>query len=49
MYARHRVCRVDHRGGPHDAEQDVMLEDYLAAARRGELYGGNAVSFLTSF
>lgn len=49
MYARHRVYRVDHRGGPFDAEQDVMLGDYLAAARRGELYGGNAVSFLTSF
>jgi fatty acid desaturase len=49
MYARHRVARVDHRGGPFDAAQEAMQADYLAAARRGELYGGNAVSFLTSF
>ncbi len=49
MYARHRVHRVDHRGGPYDDVQDVTQADYLAAGRRGELYGGNAVSFLTSF
>ncbi len=49
MYARHRVCRVDHQGGPYDDVQDVARDDYLAAGRRGELYGGNAVSFLTSF
>ena len=49
MYARHRVCRVDHQGGPWDERQGVTQDDYLAAGRRGELYGGNAVSFLTSF
>lgn len=49
MYARHRVYRVNHQGGPYDEVQDAMLDDYLAAGRRGELYGGNAVSFLTSF
>jgi fatty acid desaturase len=49
MYFRHRVYRVRHRGGPYDAEQGVMLEEYLAHARQGRLYGGNAVSFLTSF
>ena len=49
MYARHRVFRVRHTGGPFDEAQDVEMTDYLAAARRGELYGGNAVSFLTPF
>ncbi len=49
MYARHRVCRVDHHGGPFDDVQSVEMDGYLAAARRGQLYGGNAVSFLTPF
>lgn len=49
MYARHRVVRVTHVGGPYDDEQDVWLDEYLAAGRAGRLYGGNAVSFLTSF
>jgi fatty acid desaturase len=49
MYHQHRVCRVRHIGGPYDDEQSVVLEAYLEAARRGHLYGGNAVSFLTSF
>lgn len=49
MYARHRVYRVTHTGGPFDEAQHVMQADYLQAARGGRLYGGNAVSFLTSF
>jgi fatty acid desaturase len=49
MYARHRVYRVDHIGGPFDEEQGHTQDDYLAAGRRGVLYGGNAVSFLTPF
>jgi fatty acid desaturase len=49
MYFVHRVHRVTHQGGPYDQEQEVMQADYLHSARRGHLYGGNAVSFLTSF
>lgn len=49
MYARFRVHRVTHQGGPYDTEQDVWQADYLEAARAGRLYGGNAVSFLTPF
>jgi len=49
MYARFRECRVTHTGGPYDREQGVWRDEYLAAARAGRLYGGNAVSFLTSF
>ncbi|NRB71931.1 MAG: fatty acid desaturase [Xanthomonadales bacterium] len=49
MYARHRVYRVDHRGGPFDDLQDLQQHAYLEAGRRGQLYGGNAVSFLTPF
>ena len=49
MYHYHRVYRVQHTGGPYDDMQDVASEAYLEAGRRGYLYGGNAVSFLTSF
>ena len=49
IYHKHRVHRVTHHGGPYDNEQDVMQEAYLNAARSGHTYGGNAVSFLTSF
>lgn len=49
IYHRHRVYRVDHRGGPYDDAQGVMQQDYLAAAQAGRLYGGNAASFLFPF
>jgi len=49
MYWAFRVYRVDHSGGPHDELQDVREDDYLQAGRSSLLYGGNAVSFLTSF
>lgn len=49
MYWRYRVFRVTHSGGPHDEVQDAREKDYLAGCQRGEMYGGNAVSFLTSF
>jgi len=49
MYHRFRVCRVMHEGGPYDAEQDLMGKDYLQACKDMRNYGGNAVSFLTSF
>lgn len=46
IYHRHRVFRVMHRGGPWDDRQGVMQAEYLAEARAGHLYGGNAASFL---
>ncbi len=49
MYHRYRVCRVMHEGGPFDDELDKMGADYLAACQQARNYGGNAVSFLTSF
>ena len=36
-------------GGNHVYVQGLMQEAYLETARRGRQYGGNAVSFLTSF
>jgi fatty acid desaturase len=49
IYHRHRVYRVAHRSGPYLEQQGYTGEDYFQAGRRGELYGGNAVSFLVSF
>lgn len=49
MYHRFRVCRVMHEGGPYDEQQSAMGQDYLEACRAVRNYGGNAVSFLTSF
>jgi len=49
MYHRFRVQRVMHEGGPYDAEQNAMGPDYLQACKDVRNYGGNAVSFLTSF
>lgn len=49
MYHRFRVQRVMHEGGPFDAEQSAMGPDYLKACQEARNYGGNAVSFLTSF
>ncbi len=49
MYHRYRVCRVLHEGGPLDDELGVMGADYLRACQQARNYGGNAVSFLTSF
>jgi len=49
MYHRFRVQRVLHEGGPYDDEQNAMGEDYLQACKNVRNYGGNAVSFLTSF
>jgi hypothetical protein len=49
MYHRFRVFRVMHEGGPFDDEQGVMGADYKRACTEVRSYGGNAVSFLTSF
>ena len=49
MYHRFRVQRVLHEGGPFDDEQNAMGSDYLQACKDMRNYGGNAVSFLTSF
>jgi len=49
MYHRFRVQRVMHEGGPFDGEQNAMGPDYLQACKAARNYGGNAVSFLTSF
>jgi fatty acid desaturase len=49
MYHRYRVYRVMHEGGPLDDELGVMGADYLRACQQARNYGGNAVSFLTSF
>ena len=49
MYHRYRVQRVMHEGGPYDDEQNAMGKDYLQACKDVRNYGGNAVSFLTSF
>lgn len=48
IYHRHRVYRVSNEGGPFDKQQSLTEQDYLQAGRRGELYGGNAVSFLVA-
>jgi fatty acid desaturase len=49
MYHRYRVQRVLHRGGEWDDLPTPWEEEYLARARAGKMYGGNAVSFLNSF
>jgi len=49
MYHRFRVQRVMHEGGPYDDQQNAMGPDYLQACKEARNYGGNAVSFLTSF
>jgi fatty acid desaturase len=49
MYHRFRVYRVMHEGGPLDDQQSAMGADYLQACKEVRNYGGNAVSFLTSF
>lgn len=49
MYHRFRVARVMHEGGPYDDEQNAMGKEYLQACKEVRNYGGNAVSFLTSF
>jgi omega-6 fatty acid desaturase (delta-12 desaturase) len=49
IFHKYRVCRVLHEGGDLDGRPSLMQEDYLQAVRAGEVYGGNAVSFLVSF
>jgi fatty acid desaturase len=49
MYHRYRVQRVTHSGGPLDDLPEPWGEEYLRRARAGQIYGGNAVSFLNSF
>ncbi|MEJ8569124.1 fatty acid desaturase family protein [Elongatibacter sediminis] len=49
MYHRFRVCRILHEGGPLDDLQGATGSDYLRACRQARNYGGNGVSFLTSF
>jgi fatty acid desaturase len=49
MYHRYRVHRILHEGGPYDDQQNAMGADYLQACKEARNYGGNGVSFLTSF
>jgi fatty acid desaturase len=49
IYHRYRVVRVTHSGGDLDERAELMGDEYLRACRAGKMYGGNAVSFLTSF
>ena len=49
IYHKYRVQRVTHSGGDLDDLPEPMEEEYLKRARAGQIYGGNAVSFLTSF
>lgn len=49
MYHRYRVARILHEGGPYDDRQTSMGVDYLQACKDARNYGGNGVSFLTSF
>ena len=48
-YHRYRVFRVTQSGGPLDDLPEAWQEEYLQRARAGQIYGGNAVSFLNSF
>lgn len=49
IYHRYRVPRVTHSGGELDGLPEPREEAYLQRARAGQLYGGNAASFLNSF
>ena len=49
MYHKYRSVRVDDEGGDLSHLQDPTENEYLSRAREGQLYGGNAVSFLTPF
>ncbi len=49
IYHKYRVQRVTQSGGELDELPDAMEQEYLRRARAGQVYGGNAVSFLTSF
>jgi fatty acid desaturase len=49
IYHKYRVQRVTQDGGDLDDLPEAMEEEYLRRARAGQIYGGNAVSFLTSF
>ena len=49
IYHRYRVPRVTHSGGPLDDLPTPWEAEYLQRARAGQIYGGNAVSFLNSF
>ena len=49
IYHRYRVYRVLHEGGDLAGRPSPMQEEYLRSVRAGEVYGGNAVSFLMSF
>jgi len=49
MYHRYRVQRVTGSGGELDGLPTPWEGEYLARARAGKMYGGNAVSFLNSF
>lgn len=49
IFHKYRVQRVLHAGGDIDGRPEVMEDEYLKATQAGEVYGGNAVSFLVSF
>ena len=46
IFHRNRVRRIV---GNHDGDELPFGREYLVAARKGEVIGGNAASFLTSF
>jgi fatty acid desaturase len=48
IFHKYRVQRVVHAGGDLDGRPAPMKDDYLRAVLVGEVYGGNAVSFLVS-
>jgi fatty acid desaturase len=48
-YHKYRVQRVTQSGGNLDELPHAMENEYLERARAGQIYGGNAASFLNSF
>ncbi len=49
IFHKYRVERVLHAGGDLDGLPTPMEQEYLRRVRAAQVYGGNAVSFLTSF
>lgn len=49
MYHKYRVNRVAQSGSELDKLPEPMGKEHLKRARAGQIYGGNAVSFLNSF
>ncbi len=49
IFHRYRVARILNEGGDLDHLEDVEGGEFLRAAKNGQVYGGNAASFLTPF